>query len=604
MRKTGGQALAEGLIQHGITDLFMIPGVQLDWAVEALRQRGDAITLTVPRHEQTTTYMADGYYRASGRVGAAMVVPGPGVLNTGAGLATAYACNARVLLLTAQIHSEGVGKGYGLLHEIKDQTGFIAGLTKWNAVAASAQDIAPTLDAAFAQLHHGRSRPVGVEVPHDFLNTEFDADAVHNPHGKNNASGANHANGIGLPDTGDTTGASTSDTSLHTALEPVPPPSDAVLAQAAKLLNHAKFPVIYAGGGVFHTNAHAALQQLAERIGAPVVMSDNGRGALSDRHPLAMSSLAGRALFAHADVVLVVGSRFIDTLTPTASWPASPGLRFIYLNIDAADVSAPRQPDVTIIADAAVALPQLAQRLTARQVLSTQDAARVKAWAQVQIDAVEPQASYVRALRAAMPDDAIFVSEMTQIGYLGRVAFPVYQARTYISPGYQGTLGYGLPTALGAAVAAKGRRVVAITGDGGFGWNLQELATAQRYRLPVTLVVFNDGHYGNVRGIQQRTFGAEIAVELTNPDFRLLAQAFGVAFEQVDTPAALEGAVKTALQTDGPALIEVRIGEVPSPWHLLRLRPMPSTAGAVAPTAPDNPLGVPNDHGGSGRPGR
>lgn len=573
MTETGGQALVDGLIRNGVEDLFMIPGIQLDWAVDALRQRGGEISLYVPRHEQSTTYMADGYYRAGGRVGAAMVVPGPGALNAGAGLATAYAANSRVLFLTAQIHSQGVGKGYGLLHEIKDQAGYLAGLTKWSRQVGGSAGIGAAVDEAFAQLHAGRPRPVALEIPHDYLSASLDATAPAAAAGRRRGvSGASDAPGAsGVPDASD-------------AVDAI---DEAALSRAAALLDAARLPVIYVGGGIFHSDACAALQALAERIGAPVVMSDNGRGALSDRHPLAMSSLAGRAVFRHADLVLVVGSRFIDSLTPTASWPAQPGLRYIYINIDAADMSAPRVPDVALAADAAAVLPLLAERLARRCAMAEADALRVKDWARRQIDAVMPQSAYVDALRAAMPDDAVFVNELTQVGYLARIAFPVYGPRTYIGPGYQGTLGYGFPTALGAAVAVGGRRVVSITGDGGFGWNLQELATAQRYGLPVTLVVFNDGHYGNVRAIQKREFGAEVAVELANPDFGLLARAFGVAYEKVDTPQALGGAVQASMNAAGPVMIEVGISVVPSPWHLLRLQPM---KGASGPAAPADPL--------------
>lgn len=550
---TGGQALVSSLIANQVEDLFLIPGIQLDWAVDALRQRSDAVRLFIPRHEQTTTYMADGYYRATGKVGAAMVVPGPGALNAGAGLATAYASNSKVLFITGQIHSTGVGKGCGLLHEIKDQTGYVRGLTKWNHMVTSPADIVPSINEAFAQLQRGRPRPVGVEVPHDFLSSQVAAQQA---------------------------------PAANASPEPVADQTP-LLDQAATLLNQARFPVLYVGGGVFPGNASGDLQKLAEKLGAPVVMSDNGRGAVSDRHPLAMNALAGRAVFEHADVVLVVGSRFVDVLTPTPSWPAG-RTRFIHINIDAEDLGAPRSPEVAIAADAAAALPLLTDRVTRRTVLSTEDALRVKAWAQAQIDQIEPQASYVRALRAAMPEDGIFVNELTQVGYLARIAFPVYAPRTYIGPGYQGTLGYGFPVALGAAVGAKGRRVVSVTGDGGFGWNMQELATAQRYKLPVTLVVFNDGHYGNVRAIQKREFGAEVGVDLANPDFGLLARAFGVAFESVDNPEALGAAVKQANTHEGPVMIEVKIGVVPSPWHLLRLQPM---KGMTGPAAPANPLG-------------
>lgn len=550
---TGGQALAESLVRHGVRDLFMIPGIQLDWAVDALRQRSNEVRLYIPRHEQTTTYMADGYYRVSGKVGAAMVVPGPGALNAGAGLSTAYASNSKVLFIAGQIHSTGLGRGCGLLHEIKDQTGFVRGLTKWNHLVTSSADVAPAFDAAFAQLASGRPRPVGIEVPHDYLSSAVPAEVV----------------------------------ATSPVNEPEPAALDAgLLDRAAALLNAAKLPVIYVGGGIFASDATGHLQHLAEKIGAPVVMSDNGRGALSDRHPLAMNALAGRAVFQHADVVLVVGSRFVDALTPTASWTAS-GIRYIHINIDPDDLGPPRTPEVAIAADAARVLPELADRLAKRQALSVADCKRIKDWAQAQIDAVQPQAAYVAALRESMAEDAIFVNELTQVGYLARIAFPVYEPRTYIGPGYQGTLGYGFPVALGAAVASEGRRVVSITGDGGFGWNLQELATAQRYRLPITLVVFNDGHYGNVRAIQKREFGAEVAVELANPDFELLAKAFGVAYAHADNPAALCAALKEANTNAGPVLIEVKIGVVPSPWHLLRLQPMKGMSG---PAAPANPL--------------
>ena len=553
MSKTGGQLLVQGLIDNGVRDLFMIPGIQLDWAVEALRQRSDEIRLFVPRHEQSTTYMADGYYRASGKVGAAMVVPGPGALNAGAGLATAYASNSKVLFLTGQIHSSGVGRGCGLLHEIKDQTGFVKGLTKWNQFVHSTSDIPAAVDQAFTELATGRPRPVGLEIPHDYLSSTVEVPQ------RRAGQQVHHS----------------------PAFEDVQN-----LDRAASLLNNARLPVIYVGGGIFHTDGTQQLKELAEKIGAPVVMSDNGRGALSDRHPLAMNSLAGRAVFQHADVVLVVGSRFVDVLTPTPSWP-SDNAQFIHINIDPADLTAPRAPDVAIAADAAMALPLLTDRLRARKALSEEDAANVKQWAQEQIDTVSPQSQYVTQLRAAMPDDAVFVNELTQIGYLARIAFPVYGPRTYIGPGYQGTLGYGFPVALGAAVGANGRRVVSITGDGGFGWNMQELATARRYNLPVTLIVFNDGHYGNVRSIQKREFGAEVAVDLTNPDFRLLAQAFGIAFAQVGNPEALGSAVKESIQHDGPVMIEVKVGVMPSPWHLLRLQPMKGMAG---PAAAANPL--------------
>lgn len=547
---TGGQILADRLLAHGVDTVFLIPGVQLDWAVDGLRRHGDRMRVFVPRHEQSTTYMADGFYRASGRPGVAMVVPGPGALNAGAGLATAYAANSKVVFIAGNVHSKGVGAGFGMLHEIKDQSGFIAGLTKWNRCVMSTDAIAGTIDEAFAMVQSGRPRPVGVEISHDLLQAKT----------------STHA------------GPSRS--------APAAPPLDSkAIEAAAGAINAARLPVFYVGGGIVAANAMDALRRLAERIHAPVVMSDNGRGALSDRHPLAMTSLPGRALFERSDLVVVIGSRFMDSLSPTPSW--TDPLRTIHINIDPADCAPPRTPLVALIGDARQALEALHERVTARTVLRQEDALALKAWADGQINAVSPQIDFIRAMRAALPDDGILVNELTQVGYLARISFPVYAPRDYIGPSYQGTLGFGVPTALGAAVAAPGKRVLAVTGDGGFGWNLQELATARKYNLPVTIVVFNDQHFGNVRAIQKGQFGYETAVDLCNPDFPTLANAFGIPGVRADTPSALQSAIRSSLAENGPVLIEVRVGEMPSPWHLLRLKAM---AGVKTPPAPPNPL--------------
>jgi len=271
-----------------------------------------------------------------------------------------------------------------------------------------------------------------------------------------------------------------------------------------------------------------------------------------------------------------------------ASWTGR-GPKFVFINIDAADLTPPREALIALRADARQALELLSEAVRPRRVLTEERATALKQWAQNQIDAVSPQASYVRALRDALPENGIFVNELTQVGYLSRVAFQVYGPNTYVGPGYQGTLGYGFPTALGAAVGGNGRRVVSITGDGGFGWNLQELATARKYDLPVTLVVFNDGHFGNVRAIQKRVFGLDEAfgTNLENPDFMTLAKAFRVPGVRVDSPDGLNAAVKTSLQETGPVLIEARVGEMPSPWPLLRLQPLP---GVKVPDSGPNPL--------------
>jgi acetolactate synthase-1/2/3 large subunit len=552
MQLTGGQALARQLVLEGITDLFGIPGVQLDWAVDGLRQVSNRIRYIVPRHEQAASYMADGYARTTGRVGAFMVVPGPGLLNAMSGLATAYACNSRVLGIIGNIHSSAIGKGFGLLHEVRNQSAILGCVTKWQSEARTPAEIPARLRHAVRQLNSGRPQPVGIEIAPDVLSASGEVDLVDPPA---------HEDGR-------------------------LPPDPAAIEKAAAVIERSRFPVIYAGGGVLAAGASAALQAFAERISAPVVLSENGRGAMSDRHGLTLNALAGRAVFAHADLALIVGSRFADTMLGVPSWQAG-GIKYVWLNVDQAAWAPPRSAEVGIVGDARLGLEALAAAVPQR--MSDIDLAKVRDWASEQARVAEPQMSYIRALRAAIPDDGILVNELTQIGYLARSMYPAYAPGTFITPGYQGTLGYGFPTALGAAAGNPGRAVVSINGDGGFGWAMQELATMRKYNLNVAVVVFADGHFGNVRRFQEEFFGRTYETDLNNPDFGQLAAAFDVPFACTQTPDELSRALGGAVRQRAPMLIEARVGPMPSPWGLMRLEARPGAPNS----GPPNPLGEP-----------
>ena len=554
MQLTGGQALARQLVLEGVTDLFGIPGVQLDWAVDGLRQVGNQIRYVVPRHEQAASFMADGYARTTGRIGTCMVVPGPGLLNAMAGLATAYACNSPVLAIVGNVFSPAIGKGYGLLHEVRNQSGILGCVTKWQAQAATPAQVPALVREAVKQLRSGRPQPVGLEIAHDVLAASADVSLMDPP-----------------PDE-------------EARLRPDP----ALIEKAAALIAGSRFPVIYSGGGVLAAGAGAALAELAERLSIPVVLSENGRGALSDRHPFMLNSLAGRAVFVHADVALIVGSRFADMTFGGPSWQA-PDIKYVWLNVDPASWQPPRSAEVGIACDARLGLEALAAALPQRRPARDIDLNKVRQWAREQAEVAEPQMSYIRALRAAIPDDGILVNELTQIGYLARTHYPVYQPGTFITPGYQGTLGYGFPTALGAAAGNPGRPVVSINGDGGFGWAMQELSTLRKYRLDVAVVVFADGHFGNVKRFQEEQFGHTYEVDLENPDFGRLAAAFDVPFARTQSPAELQDALGRAVRDRAPILIEAQVGPMPSPWSLMRLQARPGAAN----TGPPNPLGEP-----------
>lgn len=538
---TGGQALVASLMRQGIDTIFGLPGVQLDGAFDALydAQEGGDIRVVHPRHEQTTAYMADGYARTTGRIGTCLVVPGPGLLNATAALSTAYACNSPVLCVTGQIQSDLIGVGRGMLHEIPNQLEMVRSVAKHAERATRPDEIPGLVDRAVRELWSGRVRPVEIEIPPDTL-------------------------------------FATSEVEL---LAPVPervrPSGDPdKLDQAARLLGNAERPLIFSGGGILGSEAWGELQALAEMIQAPVAMSSNGRGALSDRHYLAQNSVGAMALIDDADVILCVGTRMIEPAT--FPWGLKPGRTVIQLDIDPDEVGRNYDVTVGIVADAKAGLLELIERTGAhnRSRMSREDELiGIKQSARGKLDSIQPQASFAHAIRNEVPEDGIFVGEMTQIGYWSNLGFPVYQPRTYLTPGYQGTLGWGFPTSLGAKVGNPEKVVVSVNGDGGFGFALNELATMAKHQIGVVAIVFNDSAYGNVRRIQQVSFdGRTIASDLDNPDYVKLAEAFGITGRRADSPEALQTALRASIDADEPTLIEVPVEQMPDPWKSLSFR--------------------------------
>jgi acetolactate synthase-1/2/3 large subunit len=533
VRLTGGEAVVESIKRQGVEVVFGLPGVQLDWLFDALyrAQAEGALTVYHTRHEQATSYMADGYARVTGRPGTSVVVPGCGLLNAMTGLATAYSVNSPVRCITGQIPSELIEVGRGLLHEIPRQMEVVRSVAKWSGRALSPSEVPGVVAEAFRQMLTGRTRPVEIEIPPDVLQMTGEVE---------------------LPE--------------RVMVERLEPDPDD-LEEAARLLGRAERPLIVAGGGILASGAADELRELAEMLQAPVILTSSGKGALSYRHYLAQPALSGEELLPHADVVLLAGTRFIDFVTADA-WKPSPSQTAIRIEIDPEEMARNYEPSLGILSDARLALGGLVDRVgrhnRARQ--SREEELRaLKEWADDLYFEVQPQASYGMVLREEMPDDAIFVSESTQVAYWADRAFPVYEPRTYLTPGYQGALGYGYGTALGAQVGRPDRRVVSVNGDGGFMYNVQELATAVQHGINAIAVVFNDNAYGNVRRTQRLGFeGRIIATDLHNPDFLKLADSFGLAGLRAEGPEGLRSALREAFTIDGPVLIEVPVGEMPN----------------------------------------
>ncbi|MBX3071455.1 MAG: thiamine pyrophosphate-binding protein [Thermomicrobiales bacterium] len=536
---TGGQAMVAMLQRYGVDTIFGLPGVQLDGLFSALYDATDDLRVIHTRHEQATAYMADGYARVTGREGVCLVVPGPGLMNAAAGLATAYACNSPVLCLTGQIRSDLIGVGRGMLHEVPYQLEMARSFSKHQQRSTTPAEIPGMLHEAFRQLRSGRPRPVTVEVPPDTFFAEGSVD-------------------LG----GDVAGQSSPALDL-----------DAIQA-AARLLASGLNPVIYGGGGLQRSGAGETLLALATLLQAPIILSSNGRGVVSDREDLVVSNLADATLRPAADVILAIGTRFLGSMSDPL--PLGPDQRLIRIDIDPEEITRNQSADVAIVADAGEALTALYDAVagqSGKRASRTDEIRALRATLEERLDAVQPQAAFSRAMRNALPDDGIVVNEMTQLSYFGRIAFPVYKPMTWITPGYQGTLGYGFTTAMGAKVGKPDVPVLSVNGDGGFGFTLNELSTAAQHNIGVVTVVFNDSAYGNVRRIQQVDLGGKvIASDLRNPDYLKLADAFGVAGRQVTTPEGLQTALEESFKADEPVLIEVPVGPMPDPWKALGLR--------------------------------
>jgi acetolactate synthase-1/2/3 large subunit len=533
-KMTGGQAMVKAIVDHGVDTMFGLPGAQLYAFHDALYDHRDRMRVISSRHEQGAAYMALGYNRSTGRVGAYAVVPGPGVLNTTAALLTAYGCSARVLCITGEIPSHGIGRGIGFLHELPNQLGVMRSMTKWAARIDRPEDAPALVAEAFRQLHSGRPRPVEIEMPMDIMSREADVE---------------------WPPPG--------------APQAPPAPDPDLIRSAARLLGRAKRPLIMIGGGA--VEAGAELLEIAEMLQAPVVSFRHGRGVVTDRHYLGQSYPAGNRLWGSADVVLAAGTRLMD---PLMQW-GTEGLDVIRIDIDPEEIDRIEAPRIGIVADARAALAELVPALarhnihrdSRREELEGLKREMRASWAHL-----EPQVSYLNAIREALPEDGIFVDEITQVGFVSWFAFPVYHPRHFISSGYQGTLGYGFATALGVQIGNPGKQVVHVAGDGGFMYTMPELATAVLHRAPLVTVVFRDDRFGNVYRDQKVMYhGRTIGAEFHNPDFVALAESFGATGMRARSPAELRAAILRAFGIGGPTVIEVPIGELPNPWQFIML---------------------------------
>jgi acetolactate synthase-1/2/3 large subunit len=330
--------------------------------------------------------------------------------------------------------------------------------------------------------------------------------------------------------------------------------------------------MIVVGGGA--QDASAEVTQLSALLQAPVLAYRRGRGVLDSRDPLSVTLPLGRELWGESDVALSVGSRMFY---PFTQWGVDSDLKIVRIDADPEEPERVRRPTAALVGDAGAILRRLLDVLPAYnrpRASRTVEMRERQAKIQARLAELAPQLAWLEAIRAELPEDGILVDEVTQIGFVARIAFPVHRPRTFLSPGFQDNLGWGFATALGAQDARRDVPVLSITGDGGFLYTASELATAIRHRIPLVTIVFADGAYGNVRRIQEEHYGNRlIASDLANPDFVRFAESFGAAAERVGSPQELRGALKRAMKRrDGPTLIEAPVGPMPSPWGFIHMK--------------------------------
>ena len=535
-RMSGAEALVALLVRDGIKVVFGLPGVQIMGAVDAI-YRDKSIRWISTRHEQTAAYMAYGYAMTTGKTGVAMVLPGPGALNTAAAIGTAYAASAPVLLISGQIESQNVGLHRGVLHELDEQIDIFRYLTKYCGRVKRAEDIPVILSEALRQLKTQRPRPVEIEVPFDLWSKQGEM--------------------------------------IFTSTErekPIPPePAD--VKNIAAILGSARRPMILAGRGAIKAGVAKEITQLAERLKAPVVMTPEGQGLIPCEHPFygGNFTLWLNSIFKESDAILVVGSRL--RASGNTRLNLKPEQKVIQIDCDAEELGRNHRIDIGISADAGLTLTALLQILGNKTASHWQAAeiAHLRNGLKKKLEKAAPlQMSIINSIHQVLGNEGIIVPDITNLGYWCDIAYPVNRIYSYVDSSYFGTLGFAFPTALGAKIANPEKPVAAICGDGGFPYASAELATAVQEKINVVIMLFTDNAYGTVTSIQRRQYGGRyIGNKLHNPDYVKFAEAFGAVGMRVEKHAELGKKLSEALKANRPALIEIPVPQLDTPWDTL-----------------------------------
>ena len=531
---TCGEATMRLLSRYGVNTVFGIPGVHTLDLCRGMTGGGNAGTIKhiQTRNEQGAGFMAEGWARATGDVGVAVVISGPGVTNTATALGQCYADSLPMLLISAEPDSRSIGKGWGVLHEITEQKQVTAPLTAFSATAYKASDVPDLMARAFSIFASERPRPCHISIPIDVQNEQVE-------------------------DQWDT---------VFLPSRPSFRPEQ--VAEAAQILTKAKTPVIMVGGGA--SKASHDIRQICERLGAIVVSSSAGKGIVDDSHDLSLSASTVRPethrFLEQVDVILAVGTELSETDSFVERYNFNPDTKIIRVDIDASKISDFYHASLGIVSDAAPAMAALNKALSGhKETIGAAARDKVKALrAEIMGDLTPSEKRHCRllkVLRDSVPPNTIFSGDACQIVYTGGFAMPVSAPRQWFYPAGYCALGNALPNAIGAKVACPDRPVVVLVGDGGFMFTMPELMTATELGLNLPVIIWENGGLKQIQDDMDNRDISRVGVEGKNPDFPALAVACGCYAAKPSDAEAFSQAITKALNADKPTVINVTEGE-------------------------------------------
>ncbi len=530
-KMTGGQAVIEQLTKEGVEVIFGIPGVHTLDVYDALIDA--PIKHVTVRHEQGAGFMADGYARTTGEVGVALVITGPGLTNIATPVAQAYSDSTPMLIISSQNPVKHAGQDKGLLHELKDQRGMMQSLTQYSRRVTRVCDIPAAIREAFRDLQVKRPRPIHLDFPTDVLEREGNVELI------------------------------------EPVSEEPPGPLPEKVEEIAAGLMEADKPLLLVGGG--SQDAHEPLRRIVEALRLPVVSTTAGKGVIPDDHPLCLGANLRREEIAdfasQRDLVLAIGTQLGGM--DTGYWNLQLPKKLFHVDIDASNIGKNYEAEIGVVSDARLFAEKLWKKLQEKGLENAcydkEEVAELKREVLPGLRDLEEDDDtglIMKTLRDTLGPEAVVVNDMTMLCYRATGRFPIAAPRSFLFPRGLGTLGFSPPAAYGAKVGNPERPVVALVGDGGFMFTVAELATAAKYGLAVPVIVLNNEAYGVVRANQERDYGRSIGTDILNPDFVALAESFGISAERLsaeEVEGRLPELLSTALEADGPTLIEIRV---------------------------------------------